>query len=561
MLQQIFFKNYKAFKEGSIKLKPITILLGANSVGKSSIIQLLLMLQQTALSRKYKSALRLHGECIGLGENENIFRDKDISNDLVLTFQFKDKDLLNSFKNELIEELTHSILRPLSLLQRFYLHTKENKKITSLFSSKHLRTNKKGALNSKKEFLELYDELSSIYTEMLKSKDVFEKEYIFAADIKKLPNFDLNRKSDYGIIYDFLQNCSQLKSDIFDLSYNIKNIVIKEESVLKVSRIKLVSEGKTLLDLELFINIENNNYEMISLKSDYINFDNMLSEDSKSEFLQNINYDSTIFSIIANKDIERNYYDLNTIISPSQTLLNILSHSINTVSSNFSRESINYVSPLRAHPKRYYFLDKANINTYLDTLDGDSLTEILKENEVVRKKVNQWFKNFNLAINVSTLEDVIHKLKVRQNSLSLDITDVGFGISQVLPVIVQGFLSRNSSLTIIEQPEIHLHPKMQADLADLFIDIVYENNKLVKSLLIETHSEYLLKRLRRRMSEGDKISPEEVAIYFIHPKNENDTARIDEKNISSEGAFEWPQDFYAGELLKDTVEFIKNQEY
>lgn len=225
---------------------------------------------------------------------------------------------------------------------------------------------------------------------------------------------------------------------------------------------------------------------------------------------------------------------------------------------------INYVSPLRAHPKRYYFLDRAKINTVLDTLDGNSLTEILKENDSIKSKVNEWLMKFNISVNVATLEDVIHKLKVRQNNLSLDITDVGFGISQVLPVIVQGFLSSANSLTIIEQPEIHLHPKMQADLSDLFIDIIYdEKKKPFKFLIIETHSEYLLKRLRRRMAEG-KISPKNVSIYFFcaeDDSNEESANRIEEKIIGNEGGFEWPKNFYSGELLKDTTEFIKRQGY
>jgi predicted ATPase len=169
-------------------------------------------------------------------------------------------------------------------------------------------------------------------------------------------------------------------------------------------------------------------------------------------------------------------------------------------------------------------------------------------------------------VDVSTLQDVIHKLKVKQYSLDLDITDVGFGISQILPIIVQGFWSVKNSLTMIEQPEIHLHPKMQADLADLFIDItgiekpLYEKNKLElpkKHLLIETHSEYLLKRLRRRISEG-KISANDVAIYFVEPqKNDNISAKIKEIEISEDGTFDWPHDFYEGELKEDNINFIK----
>ena len=121
-------------------------------------------------------------------------------------------------------------------------------------------------------------------------------------------------------------------------------------------------------------------------------------------------------------------------------------------------------------------------------------------------------------------------------------------------------MSNNRSLTLIEPPEIHLHPKMQADLADLFIDIVKlaadKKGKIKKSLLIETHSEYLLKRLRRRISEG-KLSSKDIAIYFIEPrdKDNKDSALIKNIEISKDGSFEWPKDFYITEFEDDMTYF------
>jgi predicted ATPase len=226
----------------------------------------------------------------------------------------------------------------------------------------------------------------------------------------------------------------------------------------------------------------------------------------------------------------------------------------------FHTQSINYVSPIRAYPKRYYFLDKAKTNIFLDTLDGEAIAEILKENSKLKDSVNSWFKKFNLHIDVGQLKDIIHQIVVQQNALDLDLTDVGFGVSQVLPVIIQGFLSKEKSITLIEQPEIHLHPKMQADLADLFIDIAINKSKksVNKFLIIETHSEYLLKRLRRRISEK-VIGNEQVGIYYIEPQNNNDGARIRKIEIDGKGAFDWPQDFYSGDLADDVTEFLKNQ--
>lgn len=123
-------------------------------------------------------------------------------------------------------------------------------------------------------------------------------------------------------------------------------------------------------------------------------------------------------------------------------------------------------------------MDRGHVSSSLDTLDGDSITEILKDQKYIKELVNTWLRHFKLEIDVETVEEIIHKLKVNQNGLSLDITDVGFGISQLLPVIVQGFYTPMDSLTIIEQPEVHLHPRMQADLGDLFIDIVFLTSRM-----------------------------------------------------------------------------------
>jgi predicted ATPase len=79
-----------------------------------------------------------------------------------------------------------------------------------------------------------------------------------------------------------------------------------------------------------------------------------------------------------------------------------------------------------------------------------------------------------------------------------NVADVGYGISQVLPVIVQGLLMRPGSVYMVQQPELHLHPDAQAGLADFFLYLAANGIRVV----IETHSEYLLIRIRRRLAEG-----------------------------------------------------------
>ena len=84
---------------------------------------------------------------------------------------------------------------------------------------------------------------------------------------------------------------------------------------------------------------------------------------------------------------------------------------------------------------------------------------------------------------------------VKQN---LDLTSLGVGVSQVLPAIVMGLLAPKDSVLIFEQPEVHLHPKVQSVLGDFFLAIV----QCGKQCIVETHSEHLINRIRRRIAES-----------------------------------------------------------
>lgn len=233
----------------------------------------------------------------------------------------------------------------------------------------------------------------------------------------------------------------------------------------------------------------------------------------------------------------------------------LVGQAFKSVQNFFSKKNMYYVGPLRANPQRYYFLDDADTNTTLDYRIGASLAEILKKNKEVLDKINDWLERFDLDVTVEEFKDVIHNIKVTQNHLKLDIPDVGFGVSQLLPILVGGMMSSPQSTIIIEQPEIHLHPKMQAELAELFIDIL--KGQTEKHLIIETHSEYIIKRIRRCMAEG-KLDPKHVAIYFVMPRNKDnpETARIQLAPIFEDGTIEWPEDFYMTEL-EDELAFFK----
>ena len=125
--------------------------------------------------------------------------------------------------------------------------------------------------------------------------------------------------------------------------------------------------------------------------------------------------------------------------------------------------------------------------------------------------------------------------------MELELTDVGFGISQVLPILVQAYLSPKNSITIIEQPEIHLNPKMQAWLIDAIISISLNESK---NFIIETHSETIIRRLRLRIvDQNSKLTPSNLNIYHLERNNNDGTTDLNKATIDTTGDLIWPKEF------------------
>ena len=138
------------------------------------------------------------------------------------------------------------------------------------------------------------------------------------------------------------------------------------------------------------------------------------------------------------------------------------------------------------------------------------------------------------------------------------ITDIGFGVSQVLPVLVQCFYANHGSTVILEQPDIHLHPSAQAGLADLFI--AAKKSPGVQ-ILFESHSEHLLRRLQRRIAE-EKVPQEDVALYFCssNPDGSSSLSRLEVDQFGN--IANWPKDFFGdqfGEIAAMSEAALKRQ--
>jgi predicted ATPase len=229
---------------------------------------------------------------------------------------------------------------------------------------------------------------------------------------------------------------------------------------------------------------------------------------------------------------------------------------------------ISYLGPLRDHPRRIYQWSgdtpedvgqrgqSAVAAILAAQQDGRKLNRGWKRpTKAFAEFVAQWLTEMKV-IHSFTVKPVAEGRKefevlIRTQAWSpeVKITDVGFGVSQVLPALVQAFYCPPHSTVWMEQPEIHLHPQVQSDLADVFISAVqaYQDNKERNvQLIVESHSEHLLTRLQLRIAE-ERIKPSEVAVYFC--RNTEEGAVLESLDLNLFGEIQnWPENFFGDQM-------------
>lgn len=222
--------------------------------------------------------------------------------------------------------------------------------------------------------------------------------------------------------------------------------------------------------------------------------------------------------------------------------------------------SIHYLGPLRQHPQRSYLWSGATPKRIEP--DGENAVAALVSSERskddVHKQVAEWLVRMELVDAFATKsldsEKRFYETVVKIGATESALLDVGFGISQVLPVITTLFFVPEGSTVLLEQPELHLHPRAQAHLADLFLHVA-ETRKL--QLIVESHSEHLLRRLQRRIAEAETpfASPENIKMYFCEKGKNGST--IQKVEVDSYGQIQnWPEGFFGditGDLEKMAV--------
>ncbi len=210
---------------------------------------------------------------------------------------------------------------------------------------------------------------------------------------------------------------------------------------------------------------------------------------------------------------------------------------------------ISYVGPLRSRPRRSYQWPGSSPDSV--GRDGENTVAALlaRSDGDFHSRIGYWLQYMGVvdgfAIEAVAADRDLYELRVTApgGTTPVSLIDVGFGVSQVLPVLVQVFYAAADSSVILEQPEMHLHPAAQSALGDVLLAAVQQNNV---QFLVETHSEHLLHRIQRRIAE-ERLSHEDVALYFV--ETTDNRSQLHELTVDTYGNItNWPQDFFGDEM-------------
>lgn len=488
MLKSISLENYKCFKEKTdIEIAPLTVLCGINSSGKSSILKSLLMLKQSYESENSTQAISFNGKWVDNGFFNDVIYHDD-------TIADENKDNYSCFY------ISNSFdINPI------------NKKAKSAESI------------SFRELRKIFYRFSKINSFKLGIK----------IHVRRPSTDNQNEFSQY--IDDNIVECYSIKIQAYD--YNNNEV-----------------EGT---DCEIILkNISDTDKEYELLWSNIPCSKNPSSKVDKP-------YRCTCyFSGLQVTNIYRdNMADEIRYVLPS--LLSIFKIAA------LQYEGFHFIAPLRKMPERNYFIKKNVDSVGIAGEDTPYLLAKLKEEPLDTDMSALWNNDFPCNFqNVRSTYDKIFSQWTNHFGLgNLEITgtggnvsigisghnisDIGFGVSQILPIITQGIIMQKNQTLLIEQPEIHLHPKMQMDMADFLLQLACTN----RNVIVETHSDHIINRLVRRIMEDSSGKLNKIiCIYFV---DKDTTEQIKKIVISpTKGIIDAPLNFFS-QFATETMDIAK----
>ena len=549
MLKKWGISNFKSIRNADIELAGLNIFTGTNSSGKSSLIQSILLIAQTLRNNMAADELALNGDFINMGFFENISKE-----DIHFRFSLPEEDELNGEDRDCTLSFTNSDNQPLlnsfsfSFLSRNKYGTVDNKLHTRQIpfqiagkrihkSDNDFHSVKCTGVETVKEIKEIkYRNFSRFIPEVIcnikqdketkdKTKGFIKKyldnEYGRYHEINDTPPED----DDYYDDVDSDESNSEPTSteDILPAHKMIEKIIDKYDNVINDIDIADASDQR-------YENVFKHYNEII---------EDVCKISMELEYTLNDGVKHKVALDIVNGLKNLREY-LIKYFANSVRYLGPLRHS----DSFFPASSLlgEYVGARGEYTafviKRY--ADKES--DYISPPNEDSVFNIEKKR--FKDALLSWVKYFGLVDDLDVVQagNQAYQISVKQfpNINNIDITHVGKGVGQVLPILTMCLLAARDSTTIIEQPEEQLHPKVQSKLADLFVAMALNGRQCI----IETHSEYLIEQLRFRILKMSNDSlHEKTKLYFAEKRD--GISYYKNIGISKYAEFDkWPEDFF-----------------
>lgn len=445
MIKKILLENFKAFKNAEIEIKPITVIVGPNSGGKTSLLQSICLIQQTLRGNLDAK------KPVDFGNFDSVLYQNAAIKEIRLKFDFDDETYF---------DVTICI-------------------------------NKKDSLNIKNF-----------------SSNIGKYEYK-VEDLKEIPD-EKNAYSPRKFLF-------KLKEDIeYDKYFNS-------------------NATPTFYRDKFFIIPSIHQRKFKDLIEDV--FDDVFDDGKLINSSQN-NDDSRV-------------NDRKEKIRLAQTYMSLEKYSRDFYRDIMQKfEKIAYIGPIRETAKRLYQINHFDNIGY----KGENTASIIKENEILQEKLIEAIRKLAIANSLKISQDInnFFELNIETNitNQTVNFADVGCGTSQIIPILVQLLLSEKNQMIIIEQPETHLHPKVQADFANFIVDSIKDEKKF----LIETHSEYFVERIRTCIMKNPNLA-NDVIIYYVEQNKEEKQSVITPITINSEGQYsDLPDGYLTNYRLKEIDE-------
>lgn len=496
MFSGLGIENFRVFKNMTeFDFAPITLLTGANNSGKSSVIKALLLLEENASKNglnelEFKNKNYLHNlgsfsfaknrdsvdDTIKLDVNfdknkfyAHAFTAKGISTNI---FNYCDDFFKVSFVFEPKKQSENGILKNFSI---YFIDADRN--ATCIFKIE-IDANRKVFTYTNFEYLDYKIETNNNIEENLYDHQAEEPAFIYQK----------NKITFYSDIQD------NLYTDEENVKYrnNLKNKITEAFwKHLPHREIGLIS--LTINDILSRI------FDCETIKKDESFYQKIFKDISLTSDLQEKYIKDLQNALSAGNNSLRPF-----ILDCKKIIEQIYHHALSAL--NFT-----YSGAVRANQRRLYTIQSQG-TTFNDLLE-DYLKKSFTNDSFQKQFIDKWIRIFGIGDEISFLkiEGVGTQINIKKNNQDLNLVDLGFGTTQLIPLLLQIAICETEYL-ILEEPENSLHPNLQAKLIDMLIDAKETFNI---RFLIETHSEYLIRRLQLLVAEK-QTNREEINIYYFY---------------------------------------------